>query len=94
LPINISREGGQQVNVQGDVNGQKATPPRLTAMKPTQPTLGRPDQPPPFRPACLGTLPVHQTAPTLKRRVRRAGFDLFWLKGEPTGPAHEKGAAG
>jgi hypothetical protein len=51
LQINISREGGQQVNVQGDVNEQKATPPRLTAMKPTQPTLGRPDQPPPFRPA-------------------------------------------
>jgi hypothetical protein len=27
LQINIAREGGQQVNVQGDVNGQKATPP-------------------------------------------------------------------
>jgi xanthine dehydrogenase iron-sulfur cluster and FAD-binding subunit A len=26
LQINISREGGKQVNVQGDVNGQKATP--------------------------------------------------------------------
>ena len=27
LQINIAREGGKQVNVQGDVNGQKATPP-------------------------------------------------------------------
>jgi hypothetical protein len=26
LQINIAREGGQQVNVQGDVNGQKAAP--------------------------------------------------------------------
>jgi hypothetical protein len=25
LQINIAREGGKQVNVQGDVNGQKAT---------------------------------------------------------------------
>ena len=30
LQINIAREGGQQVNVQGDVNGQNATPPAET----------------------------------------------------------------
>jgi valyl-tRNA synthetase len=30
LQINIAREGGQQVNVQGDVNGQKATTPAET----------------------------------------------------------------
>jgi hypothetical protein len=26
LQVNIAREGGKQVNVQGDVNGQKAAP--------------------------------------------------------------------
>jgi len=34
LQINIAREGGQQVNVQGDVNGQKATRPATGSIQP------------------------------------------------------------
>lgn len=34
LQINIAREGGQQVNIQGEVNGQKATPPATGSTQP------------------------------------------------------------
>ena len=34
LQINIANDGGKQVNVQGDVNGQKATPPATGSIQP------------------------------------------------------------
>jgi hypothetical protein len=40
LQINIAREGGKQVNVQGDVNGQKA-PPATDAQPEAMPTAAR-----------------------------------------------------
>jgi hypothetical protein len=40
LQITIAREGGQQVNVQGDVNGQKTTPPAAGSIQLTSSLQG------------------------------------------------------